>query len=1272
VARVYVSSTYSDLRDCREQVRLVLRRMGHEDVAMEHYVAESRRPLARSLEDVASCDLYIGLFAWRYGFIPPGESRSITELELRKAVETGRPCLVFLLQEGAPWPAERFETAELPKIRALRAELASEFLVAFFSNSDNLQARVTEAVAEWERGGRGDPGRPFQAPPLPAHYVERTLATEAIVDSLLSKTAPHSGVLVVSAIHGLGGVGKTTLAIAIAHEPVIRRRYQDGVLWATLGQNPDCLSSLIEWIYVLGDHAFRPTTIAAAAAYLRTLLYRRACLLVVDDVWDAEHARLFFGGGAGCRVLITTRRAHVADELGADLYSLEVMTHDEALALLRRRVEERRGSPLSPAEVQLATALAAATGHLPLALELIAALVARGYSWADAERSLSLGEEPRAGSRHHHRAQERLEAVLQLSLSRLRAENRDAWEGFAWLGVLAEDVVITPAVAATLWEIAEADAARLLDSLVDDAVLQRRRGGAGLHDLMREMARRILQSSAPEGMGVEMTRAHRLLLERYRSRLPGWRWDELPDDGYIQSRLFWHLEAAGDRAAAREVFELQGGDGRRSWYDVRDGLGQSAGFLDDVSIAWRLERAARDPRLSQCGRYALIVASMHSLAEAISPELGMVLLEKGIWSMEKAFEQIRLIRPGSRRADALLKLLGILHGESEAATAGAGGAGWERFHASIASEIRGSVRLQMAKPAAARRLAELAHWLAEPERREVVLEAVALVADSLEALRELARYLPEGARSGVVAEVRRICACAGLTDGLEEILVQWGGARRKAALTASEARDEFRGLLDNRWGARIEEAIALVPYLAEPRESFIEELFNVFDWMDRERCGETLVRLAPLVSPPAAEALANRLVGNGRSSVGVKCLLAMAKSAPEREAMLATVQEDLERIRGEDERERAMIAVARSCPAELVRTLLSAWQRIGDQRDVISTMFMLAPFMRGGLALDSLGGLGEMGDSQLVILTRMVAELASAIKGGALDDFVREAARFSSEWWIVEALTLTILRVDDEDRMDAILRAVQLISASDLRARIIGRIVLRLARLGFRDRALKAACAAPSVLDRWRVLADAVESLASDGLLGTATYLVAEIADAEERSKGQAAVALHLAARGRVTEARLLMGRIRAPHWRGMVATRLELLGNGRRDANEATGTGEVFTDRSGIEAGGIDWVVLRDLGRGLRERFEECGELTELLEAVERRSRDEAATAARSFWGARPDGGSTYLETLAQQPRAMLLQELRSLAPLLTLALEPGEADELAAATRDVARWWP
>src|SRR6185437_448718 len=102
--RAYVSSTFRDLEKYRAEVRTALSRLDVADVAMEYYVAGPERPVDRCVRDAADCDLYIGIFAWRYGYIPAGEDRSITELEFRAAVAADKPVLVFLLNEDTAWP----------------------------------------------------------------------------------------------------------------------------------------------------------------------------------------------------------------------------------------------------------------------------------------------------------------------------------------------------------------------------------------------------------------------------------------------------------------------------------------------------------------------------------------------------------------------------------------------------------------------------------------------------------------------------------------------------------------------------------------------------------------------------------------------------------------------------------------------------------------------------------------------------------------------------------------------------------------------------------------------------------------------------------------------------------------------------------------------------------------------------------------------------------------------------------------------------------------
>ena len=84
-------------------------------------------------------------------------------------------------------------------------------------------------------------------------------------------------------------------------------------------------------------------------------------LLVVDDVWNAAHAEWFRVGGAGCRVLVTTREAQIE---GAECYPLDLMTEAEAVDLVRRKLD-RQWQTQQEEEVK---AFARVLGYLPLAL----------------------------------------------------------------------------------------------------------------------------------------------------------------------------------------------------------------------------------------------------------------------------------------------------------------------------------------------------------------------------------------------------------------------------------------------------------------------------------------------------------------------------------------------------------------------------------------------------------------------------------------------------------------------------------------------------------------------------------------------------------------------------------------------------------------------------------------------------------------------------------------------------------------------------------------
>ena len=496
--------------------------------------------------------------------------------------------------------------------------------------------------------------RVFQAPLLPAYFVERPEPLEVVKASLLSERAPNT--LVVSAIHGLGGIGKSVLAAAIAHDATIRDRYADGILWVTLGQEPDLLGLVTGWIHAIGDYAYKPigtNSLNAATGYLRSRLQDRRVLLVVDDVWDSAHVAPFQVGGAGSTVLVTTRRSDIADDLGAALHELELMTPEQAIQVF----EKRLGRCLSVLEQPEALALAEATGYLPLALDLVSAQMAKGKGWQELTVALKQEvadlESLESSPRRRRQGVLKLEACFNLSLNPLRDEFPEVWESFVWLGVLPEDVAITALMVANVWDVPVAEAAERLELLWNEALLRQGTeqyvSGQSwqtyrIHDLLHDIAQRQIELAQALGPGATLVQAHEQLLARYQARTQSGLWHTIPNDGYIHAHLTWHFEKAQQAETIHELLREETPEGLNGWFFACEKVGQTASFIGTVKRAWHLaEECVADEALSPLEqeidiglqiRYLLITVSIKHLAQ-IPLELLLALVNNQIWTPEQ-------------------------------------------------------------------------------------------------------------------------------------------------------------------------------------------------------------------------------------------------------------------------------------------------------------------------------------------------------------------------------------------------------------------------------------------------------------------------------------------------------------------------------------------------------------------------------------------------------------------------------------------------------------
>lgn len=228
---VYVSSTYEDLRDHRQAVFDAVSSLRHQAVGMEHQHASDKRPLDRCLEDVRRCNAYICLVAWRYGFVPKGQSKSITSLEYEEATRCGIPRYIFMAPAN-DWPAA-LRDSDPTRVTRFREALRENHLQSSepFQNLHHLQYQVTAALKLELGEGR-------EIPPLLSYRCDRTDQYDDIRDALrdLSKASAASPQRLIALIHGRDtqAVNKFLACLHEEAAPLCRAGPNVAVVWKEL------------------------------------------------------------------------------------------------------------------------------------------------------------------------------------------------------------------------------------------------------------------------------------------------------------------------------------------------------------------------------------------------------------------------------------------------------------------------------------------------------------------------------------------------------------------------------------------------------------------------------------------------------------------------------------------------------------------------------------------------------------------------------------------------------------------------------------------------------------------------------------------------------------------------------------------------------------------------------------------------------------------------------------------------------------------------------
>ena len=373
-------------------------------------------------------------------------------------------------------------------------------------------------------------------PGLPPGYVERD-ELRGVIDAVAAVDTGAIGVtgrVTTVGLHGQGGIGKSVLATAVAHNKGIRGRFPDGVYWISVGEQADVLAAQLDLLARLGAPDQPVRSIAEALNRLCEVLADRQVLLVVDDVWSDAAAQAFRVTGLRGRVLYTSRAPQVLAAVGARLYPVDVLAPAAARAVAAGVLDV--GVDQLPPEVDPTVA---SVGRVALAVALLAAAVRGGRSWSQVATDLArdadvFGDHPYANTFK----------AIEIAVSALPRELIEAW---LTLAVFPPDTLIPVATIGRLWGHTRgqttAGTSADLEVLAGTNLLRLEGGVVAFHDLQHDYL--LLHAPAVAVL-------HASLLDAYRALLPDAsrdQWWRLPvEEPYIWDHLVEHLRGAGERS----------------------------------------------------------------------------------------------------------------------------------------------------------------------------------------------------------------------------------------------------------------------------------------------------------------------------------------------------------------------------------------------------------------------------------------------------------------------------------------------------------------------------------------------------------------------------------------------------------------------------------------------------------------------------------------------------------------------------------------------------
>src|SRR5271165_852522 len=361
-----------------------------------------------------------------------------------------------------------------------------------FTNDANYAARFAELLADIRGEAAATLPDTFRdtsyvtVPPLPINFVERPEALAALRDALITDDGGRH--IALTALQGMGGIGKTVLAQALCHDEVVQQAFPDGVVWITIGKESafDAITRMREVGKALGDDLSRYENVLAAKNQYRSTIRKKAALIVVDDVWrstDLEPLRA--EDSPRSRLLFTTRDASIAAAMGAREHVADLLTDEQSREVLARwsRTEITNLPPI-------AAQLIHECGRLPLALSMVGAMLCGKPAnyWKMVLEHLRNADLDKIKAQFPDYPYTDVLRAMQVSVDSLDETSRTRYLALA---VLLEEMAAAPPVQQCLWGVGENQAAETAEQFVSLSLAQRDQpeGSIRLHDLQLDYAR---------------------------------------------------------------------------------------------------------------------------------------------------------------------------------------------------------------------------------------------------------------------------------------------------------------------------------------------------------------------------------------------------------------------------------------------------------------------------------------------------------------------------------------------------------------------------------------------------------------------------------------------------------------------------------------------------------------------------------------------------------------------------------------------------------------